>query len=142
MSADQPDAHAEVPEVPGRSRSKRTKPRERTPPGRVMSMHAHPDDKTFAVAGTLAKWVRGGSSLNHPDHRAAADVPIDAAFPSAEPRLVFPELLDEGLEPHKVRAVFIHGSDHPDTFIDISEVLDVKLAALKEHRTQMGTWDP
>ena len=51
-------------------------------------------------------------------------------------------LLDEGLEPHKVQAVFIHGSDAPDTFIDISEVLGVKLAALKEHRTQMGTWDP
>jgi LmbE family N-acetylglucosaminyl deacetylase len=41
-----------------------------------------------------------------------------------------------------VRAVFIHGSDRPDTFIDISEVLSLKLGALKEHRTQMGTWDP
>jgi LmbE family N-acetylglucosaminyl deacetylase len=38
--------------------------------------------------------------------------------------------------------VFIHGSEQPDAFIDISEVLSVKLAALKEHRTQMGTWDP
>ena len=32
--------------------------------------------------------------------------------------------------------------DHPDTFIDISSVLDVKLAALKQHRSQMGEWDP
>jgi LmbE family N-acetylglucosaminyl deacetylase len=38
--------------------------------------------------------------------------------------------------------VFIHGADQPDTFIDISEVLAVKLAALKEHRTQMGGRDP
>jgi LmbE family N-acetylglucosaminyl deacetylase len=80
--------------------------------------------------------------LNHPDHRAAADAALDAVFPSAETRLVFPELLDEGLDPHKVRAVFVHSSESPDTFIDISEALDVKLAALKEHRTQMGTWDP
>ena len=84
----------------------------------------------------------GQSYLNHPDHRAAADVTLDAVFPSAETRLIFPELLAEGLEPHKVSAVFIHGSDHPDTFIDIRAVLDVKLAALKEHRTQMGKWDP
>ena len=84
----------------------------------------------------------GNIYMNHPDHRAGADAALDAVFPSAETRLIFPELLAEGLEPHKVRAVFIHGSDQPDTFIDIAEVLDVKLAALKEHRTQMGTWDP
>ena len=84
----------------------------------------------------------GAIYMNHPDHRAAADAALDAVFPSAETRLIFPELLDEGLEPHKVRSVFIHGSEKPDTFIDISEFLGAKLAALKEHRTQMGTWDP
>ena len=44
--------------------------------------------------------------------------------------------------PHKVSLVFIHGSDRPDTFIDIADVLDVKLAALKQHKSQMGEWDP
>jgi LmbE family N-acetylglucosaminyl deacetylase len=94
------------------------------------------------VCGDPTVRFYGQSYLNHPDHRAAADVTLDAVFPSAETRLIFPELLDEGLEPHKVSAVFIHGSDQPDTFIDIGAVLDVKLAALKEHRTQMGQWDP
>lgn len=199
-----------------------------------MSIHAHPDDQEFTVAGTLAKWARAGSAivtvcltsggagsneatppgmtraalaplreeeqrracrmlgvgevvflgyedgvlepsltlrrdltrlirrfrpdavvcgdptvrfygstyLNHPDHRAAADAALDAVFPSAQTRLIFPELLDEGLEPHHVGSVFIHGSDRPDTFVDISEVLDVKLAALREHKSQMGEWDP
>ncbi len=217
-----------------RGRSARKGTREPPAPGRVLSVHAHPDDQEFTVGGTMAKWARSGSTivtvcitsgnagsneytppsmtrealtpirqeeqrnacrvlgipeviflgyedgqlepslalrreltrvirryrpdavicgdptvrfyganyLNHPDHRVAADVTLDAVFPSAETRLIFPELLDEGLEPHKVPAVFIHGSGHPDTFIDISEVLDVKLAALKEHRTQMGEWDP
>ena len=84
----------------------------------------------------------GNMYMNHPDHRVASDVALDAVFPSAETRLIFPELLAEGLEPHKVRWVFIHSSTQPDTYIDISEVLDVKVAALKEHKTQMGPWDP
>jgi LmbE family N-acetylglucosaminyl deacetylase len=67
---------------------------------------------------------------------------LDAVFPSAETRLIFPELLDEGLAPHKVKTVFIHGAERPDTFVDIGEVLDVKIAALKQHKSQMGTWDP
>jgi LmbE family N-acetylglucosaminyl deacetylase len=199
-----------------------------------MSIHAHPDDQEFTVAGTLAKWARAGSEIvtvcltrgtagsndstppdmtpeklaplreqeqraacrvldirevvfldyedgmleptlqlrrdvtrlirrhrpeaivcgdptvrfygnsyvNHPDHRVAANVALDAVFPSAGTRFIFRELLDEGLLPHKVRKVFVHGADRPDTFIDIAEVLDVKIAALKEHRSQMGPWDP
>jgi len=223
-----------TPGVPERGRGAGADTPEPPAPGRVLSVHAHPDDQEFTVGGTLAKWARAGSTiitvcitsgsagsnehtpvsmtrealapiredeqrkachvlgiseviflgyedgllepsltlrreltrvirrcrpdavvcgdptmrfygtgyLNHPDHRAAADVTLDAVFPSAETRLVFPELLDEGLEPHKVGAVFIHGSDRADTFIDISEVLALKLSALNEHRTQIGAWDP
>jgi LmbE family N-acetylglucosaminyl deacetylase len=84
----------------------------------------------------------GPTYMNHPDHRAAADVALDAVFPSAGTRLIFPELLAEGLEPHEVREVYIHGADRPDTYVDIAEVLDVKLAALRAHKSQMGEWDP
>ncbi|MGH7417847.1 MAG: PIG-L deacetylase family protein, partial [Candidatus Rokuibacteriota bacterium] len=84
----------------------------------------------------------GTTYMNHPDHRAAADAALDAVFPSAGTRLIFPELLDEGLDPHEVRQVYIHGSDKPDTYVDISAVLDVKLAALRAHKSQMGEWDP
>jgi LmbE family N-acetylglucosaminyl deacetylase len=200
----------------------------------VLSIHAHPDDQEFTVAGTLAKWARAGSEIvtacltrgtagsndstppemmreklapireeeqrsacrvlgikevvfldgedgmleptlalrrdvtrlirryrpdavvcgdptvrfygnryiNHPDHRVAADVALDAVFPSACTRFIFPELLDEGLAPHKVTRVFVHGAERPDTFINIADVLDVKLAALREHRSQLGDWDP
>jgi LmbE family N-acetylglucosaminyl deacetylase len=199
-----------------------------------MSIHAHPDDQEFTVAGTLAKWARAGSDvvsvcltrgaagsndstppdmtrdrlapireeeqrracgvlgirevvfldyedgmleptlalrrdvtrlirryrpnavvcgdptvrfygnryMNHPDHRVAADVALDAVFPSAETRFIFPELLDEGLAPHKVTRVFVHGAERPDTFIDIADTLDVKIAALREHKSQLGSWDP
>ena len=84
----------------------------------------------------------GTTYMNHPDHRVAADVALDAVFPSAGTRLIFPELLDEGLDQHEVRQVYIHGAERVDTYVDISEFLDVKLAALRAHKSQMGEWDP
>ncbi len=83
----------------------------------------------------------GNSYLNHPDHRAAADAALDAVFPSAGTRFIFTELLTEGLEPHSVKRIFIHGAEKPDTWIDISETIDLKIKALQEHQTQVGGWD-
>ena len=212
----------------------RRAPREPKPPAVAMSIHAHPDDQEFTVAGTLAKWAQagcrvitvcltrggagsnkstpagmtrerlgeireeeqrrackvlgvaetifldyedgmlqpslalrrdltrlvrrhrpdavvcgdptvrfyGGRYMNHPDHRVAGDVALDAVFPSAETRLIFPELLDEGLEPHHVSRVFLHSAQEPDAYVDIAGTLELKLAALREHKSQMGDWDP
>lgn len=79
----------------------------------------------------------GNNYLNHPDHRAAGDAALDAIFPSAGTRLIFPELLAEGLDPHSVREVFIHGSLSPDFWVDITETMDVKIAALRAHQSQV-----
>jgi LmbE family N-acetylglucosaminyl deacetylase len=94
------------------------------------------------VCGDPTVRFYGNRYMNHPDHRVAADVALDAVFPSAETRLIFTELLAEGLEPHHVPRVFLHGSDRPDTVIDISKFLAVKIEALREHKSQMGDWDP
>ncbi len=84
----------------------------------------------------------GNRYMNHPDHRAAADVALDAVYPSSETLLIFPELVREGHPPHHVKSVFLHGSDRADTFIDIGDTLDVKIKALRAHRSQLGDWDP
>lgn len=84
----------------------------------------------------------GNGYINHPDHRAAAQAALYAVFPSAGTRLIFPELLDEGLEPHDVKRVYVHGSEKPDTWVDIAATMDVKIAALKKHVSQLGDWDP
>jgi LmbE family N-acetylglucosaminyl deacetylase len=84
----------------------------------------------------------GNSYMNHPDHRVAGDVACDAVFPSAGTRFIFPELLDEGLEPHEVSRVFLHGSDKPDVWIDITGTIGDKVNALKEHKSQLADWDP
>lgn len=94
------------------------------------------------VCGDPTVRFYGNSYMNHPDHRVAADVALDAVFPSAGTRLIFPELLSEGLEPHEVSRVFVHGSEKPDTFVDISSTVEIKSAALKEHHSQINDWDP
>jgi LmbE family N-acetylglucosaminyl deacetylase len=84
----------------------------------------------------------GNSYMNHPDHRVAAEVALDAVFPSASTSFIFPELLIEGYETHQVKTIFIHGAVKSETYIDISTTIDVKIAALKEHQSQLGDWDP
>ncbi len=84
----------------------------------------------------------GNGYINHPDHRAAAQAGLYAAFPSAGTRLIFPELLNEGLEPHDVKRVYVHGAEKSDTWVDITGTIDLKITALKKHASQLGDWDP
>jgi LmbE family N-acetylglucosaminyl deacetylase len=93
------------------------------------------------VTGDPTAWFYGQDYVNHPDHRAAAEAAIHAVFPSAGTRMIFTELLSEGLEPHNVRRLYIHGNDRPDTWVDISETLDLKVQALKKHFSQADTHD-
>ncbi|HVC39541.1 MAG TPA: PIG-L family deacetylase [Candidatus Dormibacteraeota bacterium] len=80
----------------------------------------------------------GRGYLNHPDHRAAGEAALDAVFPSARDSRAFPELLrDQGLQPHKVRFVFLGASADPDIAVPLDPIdLENKMAALGEHRSQ------
>ena len=78
--------------------------------------------------------------LYHPDHRAAGSATLEAIFPSARDYHAFPELIAEGLMPHKVRAVMICGaSTNHNHFEDVTDTFDTKLKALKAHKSQVGT---
>ena len=84
-----------------------------------------------------SRWSAQGY-LNHADHRAAGDATLDAVYPSARDPHVFPDLLTEGLEPHKVREVYVGGTNQPDVWIDVSDTIDVKVHALRAHESQVG----
>lgn len=77
--------------------------------------------------------------LNHPDHRAAGQAALDAVFPAARDHLNFPELwIDENLEPHIVREVWVSGTLTPNTVLDVTDTWDIKIKALFEHKSQIG----
>jgi LmbE family N-acetylglucosaminyl deacetylase len=80
----------------------------------------------------------GHSYINHPDHRAAAQATLDATAPASAMPLLWPETG----APHRVRQVYVYGMEEPDIFVDISDVINLKIAALKQHVSQMGDWDP
>lgn len=93
------------------------------------------------VTGDPDRRFFGDDYMNHPDHRAAASAACDAVFPSAGTRLIFSDLLAEGYEPHNVKRLYMHGSKNPNTWIDISETIGIKIEALKKHASQIGDWD-
>ena len=74
--------------------------------------------------------------INHPDHRAVGDTVLDTIFPIARDRLNYPEHEEEGLEPHKVLDVFLFGTEKPNLWVDITATIDIKIAALKQHKSQ------
>ena len=74
----------------------------------------------------------------HRDHRITGQVVLDAVFPSARDHLAYPDLLEEGLEPHKVRELLFWGSEDPNFRVDITKTFDTKIAALRCHVSQVG----
>ena len=76
--------------------------------------------------------------LNHPDHRAAGQVVLDAVFPAAGNKEFFPELVKEGFEPHMPKEIWCSLTSQPNTTIDITDVWQTKLKALLQHKSQVG----
>ena len=99
----------------------------------------HPE---VIVTGDPTSLWSGGDYINHPDHRAAAAAALDATFPAAGQPHLFQELEEEGLKAHKVRKLYATSWEHVDQYISIDETIDIKVAALRAHKSQMGAWDP
>ncbi|WKZ34397.1 MAG: PIG-L deacetylase family protein [Anaerolineales bacterium] len=75
--------------------------------------------------------------INHPDHRACGQVVLDAVFPAAGNPAYFPELLAGGFQPHMPKEVWCALTNQPNTTVDVTETLDIKIQAILEHKSQM-----
>ena len=76
----------------------------------------------------------GGS---HRDHRIAAGIALDCVYPLARDHMSFPELIAQGLEPHKVKEVHMMWWENPEVVVDISDTMDLKIKALACHVSQL-----
>ncbi|HEX3541637.1 MAG TPA: PIG-L deacetylase family protein [Acidimicrobiales bacterium] len=74
---------------------------------------------------------------SHPDHMAAGEATLAAVYPDARNPFAFPDLLAAGLAPHIVDEVWVMSAPHPDTFVDVTDTFERKLAALRRHVSQM-----
>jgi LmbE family N-acetylglucosaminyl deacetylase len=76
--------------------------------------------------------------VSHRDHRMAAEAAFDALYPACGNPHFFPELLEQGLGPHKVREVLFFGTHSPNFWQDITQVMDLKIQAVLCHRSQVA----
>ena len=79
----------------------------------------------------------GGWGVGHPDHLAAGEAALAAVFPTARDHMSFPDLLEQGLEPHKVAEVWVMSHPEPDLWIDVTKDMDTSVKALAQHVSQM-----
>jgi len=63
-------------------------------------------------------WDRIGAS--HPDHLAAGEAAVCAAYPDARNPFAHPELLEEGLEPHAVTEIWMMAAPGTNRVVDVT----------------------
>ncbi|HPR34552.1 MAG TPA: PIG-L family deacetylase [Anaerolineaceae bacterium] len=76
--------------------------------------------------------------INHPDHRAAGQIVIDAIFPAVENPAFFPDLLDEGLLQHRIKELWLCSPVEANFELDVTGNWQSRLDALLEHVSQVG----
>jgi LmbE family N-acetylglucosaminyl deacetylase len=79
----------------------------------------------------------GDGGVNHSDHRAAGIAAVDAVYPAARNAMAFPWLARDGLEPWTVRRLYLSWSNKPTAWVDVSATIETKIAALREHASQL-----
>ncbi len=85
-------------------------------------------------------WTRIAAS--HPDHLAAGDAAIQAVYPDARNPFAHPSLLhDEGLDAWVVPEVWVMAAEQTDHAVDITDVFDLKISALRAHESQTAHMD-
>ena len=83
----------------------------------------------------------GRGYIGHPDHFAAGEATLAAVYPTSRDRLTFPELLAEGLEPHKVPELWIMDRQNADQYVDVTDYIETAVNALRAHASQVDSDD-
>ena len=75
-------------------------------------------------------------------HRRVGEAFLAAVNPGATTVPLYrAELYDKGFEPHQVKAVLLSLTTNGDFTVDAEGFMDIKLAALRAHVSQLGEWE-
>ena len=111
-------------------------------------------EDTESLRGELVGWVRqvkpevicghdptavffGEHYFNHRDHRIAGWALLDALCPAAG----LPHYFPERGPAHQAEAAYLSGTLEPDVWVDVTDTIDLKVAAVQCHRSQFGGGD-
>ncbi len=114
------------------------------PDGRVEASLSLRRDLSRVIRQVRPQWVVCPSPeriwdrlfASHPDHLATGEATICAVYPDARNPFAFPELAEEGLEPHAVSEVWVMAAPGPNAYVDVTDTFEAKLAALRSHVSQ------
>lgn len=95
-----------------------------------------PDIVVTTDPTTIIYSRNGFRFINHSDHRAAGLATIDAIYPLAKNHFAFEEFRKDGLQPHKVKSLYILGWGEGAEMVNITKTIDLKMKALQQHKTQ------
>jgi LmbE family N-acetylglucosaminyl deacetylase len=93
-------------------------------------------DAVMAMDPTVV--IHEDGFVQHVDHRNAGMAAIDAVYPAARNAMAFPSLVTtEGLAPWEVNQIYLFFTDKPNAWVDITQTIDTKIAALRAHTSQL-----
>ncbi|MBA3764212.1 MAG: PIG-L family deacetylase [Actinobacteria bacterium] len=89
------------------------------------------------IAPDPARLWSGQGYINHWDHKQAGLLALSVVMPDAPTRVMFQELEEEGIEPYEIPNLWL-SSNEPDTYVDITKTIDIKVQALAQHVSEEG----
>lgn len=82
------------------------------------------------------RYLVGDGYINHPDHRNAGLVALEAIFPAADNPMFYPDMANEGYLPHKISQLYVTGHDEATVEVDVSADVETKISAILAHKSQ------
>lgn len=91
----------------------------------------------IVVTSDPTTYFQVSAYINHVDHRSAGAAVLEAISPAAGGQRFYPELLAEGLKPHSPREVWVTLTNEPNQVVNVTDTIDIKIAALLQHKSQI-----
>lgn len=88
------------------------------------------------ICSSPDRYFSGNGYINHPDHRNAGLVAMEAIFPAADNPMFYPDMANEGYLPHKISQLYVSGHEDADVEVDVTEGIETKIASILSHKSQ------